>query len=303
MKKFIASAVFCFVMSVAAFAQSPAVVLEKLKQVKFFESTREDVKRIFEGYQENPYRLDVSHFPMKNMSFSVYYSSGDCADENEDWNTPVGKVTYIIFFLNKPVAPEELGVDLSPLRKERMFLDSSEDFIYHDKNTGVNYDVCKGKIYSIDLFPPKENLPFLCANKTERRKFYERKNWEVKKSNKPILRQFANVNEVTLSTNEITVSCSAVDSADGRNCTDDAQLIEVQVEADASPCSSWDFTYNYTISAGRIIGQGEKIVWDLSGVKPGKYTITAGVDNGCGVCGTTKTETVTVKKCDDCGQK
>ena len=57
-------------------------------------------------------------------------------------------------------------------------------------------------------------------------------------------------------------------------------------------------TYNYTVSGGRIVGQGANVSWDLTGVNPGTYTITAGVDDGCGVCGETKTQTITVEKCD-----
>ena len=38
----------------------------------------------------------------------------------------------------------------------------------------------------------------------------------------------------------------------------------------------------------------------MSGVRPGSYTITAGVDDGCGICGETKTQTVEVKECPDC---
>ena len=46
-----------------------------------------------------------------------------------------------------------------------------------------------------------------------------------------------------------------------------------------------------------IVGSGANVTWDLSGVRPGTYTITVGADNGCGVCGTTKTETITVRDC------
>ncbi|PYS88824.1 MAG: hypothetical protein DMF62_08795 [Acidobacteria bacterium] len=53
-------------------------------------------------------------------------------------------------------------------------------------------------------------------------------------------------------------------------------------------------TYNYTISGGRIVGTGKKVSWSLNGLQPGTYTITAGVDDGCGVCGKTKSETITV---------
>jgi hypothetical protein len=42
------------------------------------------------------------------------------------------------------------------------------------------------------------------------------------------------------------------------------------------------------------------VKWDLSGVYPGSYTIAAGVDDGCGICGKTQTKTVTVAA-SDCG--
>jgi len=44
-------------------------------------------------------------------------------------------------------------------------------------------------------------------------------------------------------------------------------------------------TYNYKVSAGKIVGAGANVVWDLSGVESGSYTITAAVDDGCGICG------------------
>ena len=34
------------------------------------------------------------------------------------------------------------------------------------------------------------------------------------------------------------------------------------------------------------------------GVNPGTYTITSAVDDGCGLCGQTKTETITIAECD-----
>lgn len=53
--------------------------------------------------------------------------------------------------------------------------------------------------------------------------------------------------------------------------------------------------YEHVVTGGRIIGQGERVFWDLSNVKAGDYTITAAVDNGCGFCGKTITKTVVVK--------
>jgi hypothetical protein len=59
-------------------------------------------------------------------------------------------------------------------------------------------------------------------------------------------------------------------------------------------------TFNYTVSAGKIIGQGAKVAWDLTGIAPGIYTITAGVNDGCGICGKTQTRRVEVLACDTC---
>ena len=53
-------------------------------------------------------------------------------------------------------------------------------------------------------------------------------------------------------------------------------------------------TYHYTISGGRITGQGSKVSWDLNRLQPGTYTITVGVDDGCGICGNTMTQAVTI---------
>lgn len=52
--------------------------------------------------------------------------------------------------------------------------------------------------------------------------------------------------------------------------------------------------YNYTISGGRIVGTGTKVLWDLNEVMAGTYTLTAAVDDGCGLCGARMTKTVTV---------
>ena len=40
---------------------------------------------------------------------------------------------------------------------------------------------------------------------------------------------------------------------------------------------------------------GSRVLWDLDGAYPGTYTITAGVDDGCGICGKTITKSVTIR--------
>ncbi|MGD9629976.1 MAG: hypothetical protein AB7V18_12105 [Pyrinomonadaceae bacterium] len=52
----------------------------------------------------------------------------------------------------------------------------------------------------------------------------------------------------------------------------------------------------YTVTGGRIIGDGANVFWNLHKVRPGTYTITASVDDGCGVCGAKITRTITVRE-------
>lgn len=108
----------------------------------------------------------------------------------------------------------------------------------------------------------------------------------------------ASVKSLTLSRTEVFSSCSA----DGKSCSDnERQTIEIFTEG-VDPENDV-LLYHYMVSGGKIIGQGAKVVWDLSGVKPGTYTITAGVDDGCGVCGTTETKQVTMRECPNCNQE
>ncbi|HQU84139.1 MAG TPA: hypothetical protein PKY59_13475 [Pyrinomonadaceae bacterium] len=108
----------------------------------------------------------------------------------------------------------------------------------------------------------------------------------------------ANVTAVTLSNNTISLGCPPGQvPAEGVKC-DDSRSVSVSTTA-VDPEND-TLVYNYTVSGGKVNGSGANVSWDLTGVRPGTYTITAGVDDGCGVCGQTKTETVTVKDCPEC---
>ncbi len=106
----------------------------------------------------------------------------------------------------------------------------------------------------------------------------------------------ANVTAVALSQDTVTLPCPVGTRAkEGANCSDN-QTINVTttaVDPDNDP-----LTYQYTVSGGRIVGQGANVSWDTSGLRPGTYTITSAVDDGCGFCGQTQTKTITVKECD-----
>ncbi len=102
-----------------------------------------------------------------------------------------------------------------------------------------------------------------------------------------------------MSQTTITVGCPPGQVSES-GCTDNRT---VDVATSASDPENDVLTYNYTVSGGRVVGSGANVQWDLSNASPGTYTITTGVDDGCGVCGKTNTQTVTVKECEDCKVK
>ena len=110
-----------------------------------------------------------------------------------------------------------------------------------------------------------------------------------------LVNQFANVIDLKLSQGKLVAPCEPGRTpAHGQGISDnmivDVRAVAVDAEEDV-------LAYNFQVSGGRVIGQGAHVSWDLTGVKPGMYSITAGVDDGCGICGATKTETVTVARC------
>lgn len=108
----------------------------------------------------------------------------------------------------------------------------------------------------------------------------------------------ANVTAVTLSKNVITLPCAPGTKApEGSTCADDSS---VNVTTTATDQENDVLTYNYTVSGGKVVGQGANVSWDLSGLRPGTYTITSAVDDGCGLCGKTQTQTVEIKECAGC---
>jgi hypothetical protein len=110
--------------------------------------------------------------------------------------------------------------------------------------------------------------------------------------------KFPNIDGVDLADTVITLTCPPGQrSRSNQACNDTASI---SVKTRASDPENDVLTYNYTVSGGRIVGTGANVTWDLTGVQPGTYTITTGVDDGCGVCGKTDTKTIRVEICNDC---
>lgn len=110
-----------------------------------------------------------------------------------------------------------------------------------------------------------------------------------------VLNRPANVTALSVSDTNIVLPCPAgMVPASGAVCND---ATTVTVATTAVDPENDVLTYNYTVSGGRIVGTGANVQWDLSGLGAGSYTITAGVDDGCGLCGQTQTQTVTIAAC------
>ena len=109
----------------------------------------------------------------------------------------------------------------------------------------------------------------------------------------------ANVTALTLSDSEVVLPCPAGTRSTSGACNDSTSIT---VATTATDTENDVLTYNYTVSGGRIVGTGANVSWDLSGAQAGTYTITAGVDDGCGLCGKTETKTVSITPCPDCKQ-
>jgi len=103
------------------------------------------------------------------------------------------------------------------------------------------------------------------------------------------------VTDLKLNQTEVAASCpSGQVPQEGMACDD---KMTVQVTTTAVDPEKDVVMYHYTVSGGRIVGQGANVSWNLTGIAPGTYTITAGVDDGCGICGQTQTRTITIKNC------
>ncbi len=81
-------------------------------------------------------------------------------------------------------------------------------------------------------------------------------------------------------------------------CNEDDARIRVRVHTKEVPKT--ESTYYYIPSGGRIMGSGPEVVWDLSEVPPGNYTISVGVGRDDVIAGETLSKTITVRECDVC---
>jgi len=100
---------------------------------------------------------------------------------------------------------------------------------------------------------------------------------------------------VATSSETVTIPCPPGTKSD--TCPTSVQ--SVQVTTTASDPDGDTLLYTYTVTGGRITGEGANVSWDLNGVTPGTYTVSVEVDDGCG-CISMSSKTVTVAGCPNC---
>lgn len=270
----------------SVFAQSPQDLLNRAREIKVLESDRHDVRRILHDLDPTDDEGHFQRFSNDKGDIEVTYASGACSDdadeeeESEIWKVEEWRVVKIEISLDESIEPKDLGFDLSQFTKEQKFANDPDSFVYHDKARGMAFETSEGDIETIFLFPPYKRSKFLCSNN---KAFYSRKSWfsEALEDRESYRGGHPTANVTGLSLDKIVIEATANKV--------------VRIETVANDPENDPLVYKYAVSAGRIQGSGAKVIWDLTGVAAGTYTITAGVDDGCGICGQTMTKTVTVK--------
>jgi len=270
-------------------AQLPAKVFTTSQKIRFLQASRQDVRELFAEYESDLDDDDSDTFKAPGLEVEVSYASGECSDTPDSnrfvgiWNVKSGKVVKVEITFDEPVALAEFALDTSALTKEQQDEDDPDSYVEFSKVKGIMFDIGENGVERIILFPPAAKARSLCHDNTWGKGFYSSKAW-FDEFQLGLIRGIdeslpANVNDLQLSTTLLEPTS---------NRTISVVTTAIDPENDV-------LTYKYSVSGGRIIGTGSKVVWDLIGVPPGTYFITAGVDDGCGVCGLTVTKTVTVK--------
>jgi hypothetical protein len=280
----------------AVAAQELGSLFDRLREIKFLETDRVQVHQILHDFHLDRSSDTSDEFTFGKFSIDIKYSTGDCKEDEEGggyvgffefektaiWDVAEGTVVGILI-TGDDMTRKDLGIDLSKLKKEQVFNNADTQFIYHDKKRGFAVEVSEDGIEQVILFPSVSTNAKTCSTKFAK-EFVSMESWFgsvklEKRKGYVHLNQYANVTNLDLSHRTVTATGSR----------------RIEVRTSTFDPENDPLLYVYHVSGGRIIGNGPKVVWDLSGMPPGTYTITVGVDDGCGICGQTVTKTVTIK--------
>jgi hypothetical protein len=305
MQKYLIPTILWLVMSGMTLAQ-PQIKLDKIKQIKLLETDRSQIKKILQNYKAVTFHSSLpstesdynQHFVGDDALIELQYAGSKCGENYNDFDVPEGKVTSIHIFPKKLVDPKDIGFDLSKYKTS--WIPYQGNF-YYDDESGTVLQLSQGKTSSIHFIPTKKHFSILC-NKWKAEKFSSViEVFRDRKFNRYWLPPPADVSGLKLNRTEIVANCPLSRETKDKKCNNKIKPIKITTLS-TNPTERV-LTYNYSVSGGKIVGKGAKVIWDLSGVKPGNYTITAAVDDDCGFCGKTLTKQVVVKECPDCNPK
>ena len=179
MKKFFILIIIGLAMGNYIFAQSPLVELDKVKEIKLLESTREDAVKLLAADS-----LDFSDssdfhylkFFTNNAVIKISYSSGKCSDESEDWNVLERKITKVVVIPKDSIQIKDVGIDYSKFRREKIWGSIKNDYVYHDKIAGIAITTIGDRVETIYFSPLRKDYSLLC-DKEEVKKYYSSKKW------------------------------------------------------------------------------------------------------------------------------
>ena len=274
----------------ATSAQTFSDDLAKARSIKPLEATSEDVMRIFAD-NSSPFSSAPRTFSLANSVIEVTYSSGQCStgvDEDflipgggvgsDDWSVPAGKVVLVEITPKEHLQVRDIPVGSIKLTRDRLYTGRDDHFIHYNKREGVAISARReGLVESITFFPRHTSNYLLCPAQ-EIRTYYSKREWKRGDTKTKIVCVLLNMRADVVGL-DITAS--------GNNV--------FQIETTATDPENDVLTYSYKITAGRLVGQGPIVIWDLSGVTAGTYSIAAGVDDGMGIVGRTISKTVVIK--------
>lgn len=284
-------------------AQSSFPELEIAREIRLLKSTRPDVRAIMSEFDRSKYDSsdedDESYYQLfrsDNVKVRVSYSTGECSKKGFgllEWNAPEMTAAQVAITFDENPKPEDLGLNLSDFKKKPEDEEDkdSEEYIYYDENAGIIILTDEGQVEKIILHPPKKQIGKLCRNENNLEILSGERNFVDSIIGSDIfcilLNKPAEVTELDLRT-------KGVFGCQDEKCPDAKK--EISVKTTALDNEGDQMIYNYDVSGGKIDGSGANVTWDLTDVLPGFYTITAGVDDGCGICGERMSRRILVRK-------
>ena len=180
-----------------------------------------------------------------------------------DFNVSIQQVTNVIVRVNVPAVPAPTPTVVPAVSRAATVNGFPRGFQFSEDPNGFIVQAWIGR-RNARIPPPPPNVP-------------------------PV------VNAVNASPNAITRPCPPPTSSS--TCTPSGS--EVTLTADATDANNDQLLYTWSVTGGRLTGEGRSVTWDLSGVANGTYTATVEVNDG-NMHTATGSTTVTVADCTGC---